>query len=152
MKTYEEVRAILSAIEASETLYAQITAEDIPSLKKLLKEDEAWLAARAIFALSRVDNPESTEVIMNAVKDKRSAVRVAIAHSANALKQPVATERILSALITDKDVGVRKFAIQSIPKTVSPELMEKIRSISQEDSHDYIKGISSEKIRSLKVR
>lgn len=152
MKSYEEVRAILSAIEANETMYSQITAEDIPSLKKLLKEDEAWLAARAIFALSRVDNPESNEVIFNSVKDKRSAVRVAIAHSANVLKQPAAIERILSALITDKDVGVRKFAIQSLPKTVSPELMEKVRSISQEDSHDYIKGISNEKIRSLKVR
>lgn len=152
MKTYEEVRAILSAIEASETLYSQITAEDIPSLKKLVKEDEAWLAARAIFALSRVDNPESNQIIFDSVKDERSAVRVAIAHSAGALKQPAATERILSALIMDKDVGVRKFAIQSIPKTVSPELMEKIRNISQEDSHDYIKGISNEKIRSLKVR
>ena len=49
MKSYEEVKNILSDIEPTGAMYEKLTIEDIPNLEKILKEPEPWLASRAVF-------------------------------------------------------------------------------------------------------
>jgi HEAT repeat protein len=77
--TVEELRAKLSAIEPTEAIYAELTPADVPDLERLLADPEDWMAARAIFALSRVGNDAPVGVLARAVTDGRVQVRVAVA-------------------------------------------------------------------------
>ena len=47
--TAAELRAKLSAIEPTESLYATLTPADVPALAELLADPEDWVAARAVF-------------------------------------------------------------------------------------------------------
>jgi len=149
MKTFQEVRNLLSTIEADEYTYSQITSEDIPNLQKLLKDSEAWMSARAIFALSRLKNQEAHALIEHATRDKRIEVRVAIAVASPLLPQAVA-EKALSMLLRDEDLGVKQWAINSIPENPSENLKTQLQAISQYDGNEYIKKISREKLSIIK--
>ena len=111
--TLDQLRRQLSAIEPNETTYAGLSSSEIPLLQQLLKDPEPWMPARAIFALSRIANDSAVGMIRKAIADPRPEVRVAIAASAANLAAKDSNV-ILSKILEDQDVGVRKFAVQSI--------------------------------------
>lgn len=145
MKKYEEIRTLLSVIEPQEEMYSSITVEDIPLLKKLLNEGETWLAARAIFALSRLNLPKSHAIIIQSLKDKRSEIRIAIAAVSNLLPNDI-NEKIYPKLLLDEDLGVKKFAIQSLPINIASKLLIALKKVSVNDNNEYIKKLSLDKI------
>jgi HEAT repeat protein len=149
MKTFQEVRSLLSVIESDEKMFSQITEEDIPSLKMLLKDSESWRSARAVFALSRLKHPEAHNLVKNAIKDKRNEVRVAIAVASTLLPIPIA-EQILNVLLKDKDMGVKEFAIDSISTNPSKKIKNQLQKLSLSDVSDYIKTISIDKLSKIK--
>jgi HEAT repeat protein len=149
MKTYQEIRSLLSEIEPDEKLYSHITNEDVPNLKMLLKESEAWLSARAIFALSHLENEEVYSIIDKATKDDRAAVRVAIAVASTLLPRSFA-DKILNILLDDKDPDVKHWAIHSIPVQTNDEIKTRLQKLSIHDSSDYIRSISLNKLANMK--
>jgi HEAT repeat protein len=111
--TRQEIVRILSDIEPTARTYEPLTDEDVPELRELLHHDEGWLAARVVYALGKVGSPEALNALEQAVSSDRSEVRVALAASAVALPRPQA-DSILRQLLMDEDIGVVKFAVESV--------------------------------------
>jgi len=145
MKTVEEIKAILSSIETNETMYSLLDQTDIPNVKRMMDEAEPWLAARAIFALSRLGGDESHNIILRAATDERSEVRIAVAASCEILPDAI-SDTVLNSLIEDSEPGVKKFAIKSITKTSETRLKEKLRAFSREETNEPLRRIAEEKI------
>ena len=85
--TFDQLRNQLSAIESDESTYAGIGASEVPLLEQLLRDDEVWMAARAVFALSRVPDARAVTLLSQAGADPRQAVRVAVAASVTKLRR-----------------------------------------------------------------
>ncbi len=149
MKTYEEVRTILSDIEPSDDMYSSLDTDDIPHLRQLLQENEPWLASRAVFALSRLPTRDADALLLQAARDQRSEVRVAAAVCSAQLPADV-SDQVLDSLIDDQDLGVRKFAVQSITAASSDAIKQKLRRISSADDNEFIKSIAAERLFNLR--
>ena len=130
--TIDLLRKQLSAIEPNEATYAEIGPSEITLLQQLLKDPEPWMSARAIFALSRIGDETAVATIRKAIADPRPEVRVAIAASAANLTAKD-SDIVLAEVLDDKDIGVRKFAVQSISVKNDPRILAKLQSIEAQD-------------------
>jgi HEAT repeat protein len=148
--TLTELRDKLSAIEPDESTFSDISSEEIPLLEQLLDDDEAWMAARSVFALSRLNNNDAFSVLTRASTSNRDEVRVAVAAAAVKLPTEVAS-RLLNVLLDDSDLGVKKFAIQSITRENAPILQTKLRSLVESDLSDYIQRNAQERMLELGI-
>jgi HEAT repeat protein len=147
--TVAELSARLSIIEPTEDMYAGITAADVPTLQQLIAQSEPWLAARGVFALSRVGTSEAVAVMANAVTDARTPVRVAVAAAAS--QRPIVLpDRILLHLLRDPDIGVRKFAPHAIKRENGPEPHELLNRLSIEDEVPVVRQNAAEALRRLR--
>lgn len=143
-----ELRQQLSAIEPDESTYEGISASEVDPLRELLEEDEAWLAARAAHALSRIDSDNANDALLSATESARPEVRVAVAASAGALP-PRVSDEILSRLLGDSEIGVRKFAIRSTSDRNSDAIRRRLGEIARTDADTALGQIAEEKARSV---
>ena len=148
--TLTELRDKLSAIEPDEATFSGISSEEIPLLEQLLDDDEAWMAARSVFALSRLNNNDAFSVLTKASTSNRDEVRVAVAAAALKLPTDVAS-RLLTVLLDDSDIGVKKFAIQSVTRENAPMLQTKLRSLVESDLSNYIQRNAQERMLELGI-
>jgi len=96
-----------------------------------------------------LENEEAFSIIDKSTTDERSAVRVAIAVASARLPQSLA-DKIIDVLLRDNDPGVRQWAINSITVHTSDKIKDQLRKLSLNDTNDYIKSISHEKLSILK--
>lgn len=143
-----QLRERLSAIEPDESLYEGIGPSEVPLLRELLADEEAWLAARAAHALSRIDSESAQEALVAASKSDRPEVRVAVAASASALP-PSVSDEVLAALIDDSNVGVRKFAIQSVSDNNSGMVRQKLTEVAMTEPHAPLRQSAELQARAL---
>ena len=148
--TLQQLRNQLSAIESDEGIYDGIGPSEIPLLEQLLQDNEAWMASRAVFALSRVPDIRAVTVLSRAAADPRPEVRVAVAASASILKPNDAND-ILLKLLTDAELGVRKFAVQSVSGTHNAGVHAKLRELATRDPAPLIRDIAKSKLRELNL-
>jgi len=141
VKTLDEVRTLLSDIEPTEATYAALDRDDIPHLVTLLNDQEAWMAARAVHALSRQDDTTAREALVQASRDVRTPVRIAVATAVPLLPTKLGST-LLDHLLDDEDVGVRKFALRSVPVEVASPVRTKIQRISKEDAYPEIRVLA----------
>ena len=80
-----ELRLRLSSIEGDPQMYVDLGPDEVPLLVELLNDEEAWMASRAVYALTRIATPEAVDAIDEASASPRGEVRVAVAASANLL-------------------------------------------------------------------
>ena len=149
-KTLEQLRDQLSAIEADDSIYDGIGPSEIPQLEQLLQDNEAWMASRAVFALSRLSDIRAATLLSRATADPRPEVRVAAAASVTNLKPNDAND-ILLTLLTDPDLGVRKFAVQSVAGTHNRAVHAKLRDLETQDPAPWIREIAKSKLRELRL-
>lgn len=141
MKTLHQVRTLLGDIEPTEQTFSPLDANDIAHLMTLLGDDEDWLAARAVHALSRIDDPRALAGIRRAAADPRGAVRVAVASALP--RMPVAfAERMADDLLDDKDASVRKFTLRAVPAAALPRLQAKIERMAQADASETVRALA----------
>jgi HEAT repeat protein len=148
--TLEQLRNQLSAIEPDEGIYDGIGPSDIPLLEQLLQEPEAWMASRAVFALSKVPDARAATVLSRAVADPRQEVRVSVAASVGNLS-PSLANGILLRLLADADLGVRKFAVQSVSEAHDAGVHAKLRDLENRDPAPPIREIAKDRLRELKL-
>jgi HEAT repeat protein len=140
----------LSAIEPKESTFAGISPSEIPLLEQLLQDTEAWMASRAVFALSRVPDMRAVTILSGAVADPRHEVRVSVAASVSNLRPSDANDILLN-LLADTDLGVRKFAVQTVSGTHDAAVHAKLRDIETRDSAPSIRDVAKERLRELKL-
>ena len=143
-KSMEELRDQLSDIEADESTYDNIGPDEVPLLQQLLNDDEAWLAARAAFALSRIDTPAARDALAVAARDQRPEVRVAVAVSAERLS-PSLADALLGDLLADPSPGVRKFAIRGVTERNSPTLRQRLQEVADTDEDPALRRLARER-------
>lgn len=148
MKSIRRIKSILSNIEASEGMYARLKEEDIPHLIQLMESAEPWLAARCVYALSRIGGDTANTTILSAANDERKEVRIAVASASKVLPDTVSNV-VLDSLIDDNDIGVRKFAIKSISSASNVRLIEKLHLLSQESTNETLKKIAEDRLHSI---
>jgi HEAT repeat protein len=146
--TMDELRMQLSAIESDESTYAGISTSEIPLLEELLQDKEAWMASRAIFALSRVPDAKAVTILSRAVADPRPEVRVAVAASLSKL-QPQDANNILLTLLSDTDLGVRKVAVKAVSGTNDAAVHAKLRDVQTRDPAPFIRDLAKMKVQEL---
>lgn len=148
MKTYEEVRSILSVIEPEEEMYLQLGPEDLPHLQRMLHEPEPWRAARAIHAASRLGSVAAHALVSGAAGDSRREVRAAVAMASQWLA-PEAGNAVLEKLLDDADLSIKKLAIKSVNRNASPGLLAKLKAVSEVAGNDHLKGLAGEQLRAI---
>ena len=148
MMTMAELRRQLSDIEPDESTYANIGPDDVPNLEALLNDEEAWMAARAAYALPRIDTPEARTALIQAAANPREEVRVALA-SAAPLLPPDTSDVVLERLLDDPDVGVRKFAIQSVSEQNSAPLRARVQEMATAESDPVLRSLAGQQASTL---
>jgi HEAT repeat protein len=143
-KSLNELRMQLSAIEPDEHTLEGIGPDEVSALITLLDDQEAWLAARAVHALSRIDSDNARAAVVSAATSPRSEVRVAAATTAAELPGAVSDD-VLARLLDDPDVGVRKFAVRSVSNRNSVAVRQKIQSIASSETNRRIRLAAEQK-------
>lgn len=145
--TMEEIRSRLSSIEGEAQMYVDFGPDEVPLLVELLDDEEAWMASRAVYALTRVDSPEALAAVEEAADSDREEVRLAVAVSAKILPTEAA-DRILSKLLQDRELGVRKFAIDSVKPDSDERVREMVKEMTQAND-EIIRGRARARERDL---
>lgn len=148
--TLEQLRDQLGAIEPDDSIYGEIGSSEIPLLEQLLQDQEAWMSSRAIFALSKVPDTRAVTILSRAAVDPRQEVRVAVAASVGNLRPSDAND-ILIQLLDDTNLGVRKFAVQSVSETHDASVHEKLRDLGIQDPASPIRAIAQDRLRELRL-
>jgi hypothetical protein len=143
-----QLREQLSAIEPDESTYEGIGASEVDLLRQLLDDDEPWLAARAAHALSRLKFQPAYDALLAAADSSRPEVRIAVAASAGALP-PNVSDEVLSRLLDDPEIGVRKFAISSASERNSDAIRGRLEEVAGTDVNPSLRQIAEEKARSI---
>jgi HEAT repeat protein len=146
--TMDELRAQLSSIEPDESTYAGIGAEEVGMLRELLDDDEAWLAARAVHALSRIDDPAARDALAEAAGKPRMEVRVAVATSSSHMPAET-SDQVLASLLADDHGAVRKWAINAVSERNSAAVREQVTALAANEPDDRLRRLADEKARAV---
>ena len=146
-KSPSELRNQLSTIESDDATYEGLGRDDVASLTSLLEDDEGWLAARAVHALSRIDDPQAHQAILAAASMPRLEVRVAAATGAGNLP-PELSDGVLLGLLEDPEPAVRKFAVRSVSPRNGAAVRSRVHELADAEPNSRIKDMAEEKSRS----
>lgn len=147
--TVAELRAKLSLIEAEESMYAGMTPSDVSALEQLLADSEDWMAARAVFALSRIGSHEAIAVLARMVTDRRQQVRLAVA-AAVGQRPIVLPDPAVISLLRDEDAGVRQFATFAVKPENGREARSLLSRLASHDAMSFVKENAMEALRKLR--
>ncbi len=111
--TMVQVKNILTRDEPNYMEAAQLGAEAIPHLKQLLQEEDTLLASKATYLASMINSDQSADVVKEASASEHVEVRAAAAAATRNLPQSPNMD-VLSSLLDDGDVSVRKVTLKSI--------------------------------------
>ena len=147
-KSVAELRAQLSDIEASERMYEGIGPSDVDALTRMVLEEEDWLAARAVHALSRIDSSEARQAVAAAAESPRMEVRVAAAASAAVLPARD-SDTVLAKLLDDPQSAVRKFAVKSTSRRNAKAIRERVSDMASSEKSAGLRRVAEEKAKSV---
>ena len=129
----EQVIAYLRPDEPAYTEAAARLGQDaLPHLTALARQSDQHIAAAAAYLAGLIGSEKAAEAVSAAMAHSNPAVRVAAAAAAQHLPPPAA-ETVLSQALRDKDTGVRRVALDSIPARASTALRAVVEQASLHD-------------------
>ena len=131
----KDVRAALDPEEPNYEKAAQLGAEALPHLKKLISSGDTMLASKATYLASLIKGAKSTDIVAAAAQSDDPAVRVAAAAAASNLTAAGASP-ILEELVGDSDPGVRRVARTSVPTRPTAALTAKLEDLGDDGEGD----------------
>jgi HEAT repeat protein len=140
--TLKQVRQVLLPEEPNYAAAARLGPELLPHLRTLISGADAMLASKAAYLAGLIDDDRAVEVLSDAASSPSPLVRVAAASGVRNLRRPAAS-RVLMALLSDRDIGVRKFAINSASTRSNAALLAKISDLSRRDPAPVIRSVAS---------
>jgi len=142
-KTLSELREQLSAIEPDESTYEGIGPAEVELLQSLLDDEQDWLAARAVHALSRIDAENARRAVVSAAESPKMEVRVAAAASADLLPAALSDD-VLFRLLDDSEAAVRKFAIKAMSNRNSEAVRRRLAEIADSDADARLRRVAQQ--------
>jgi hypothetical protein len=145
-----EVEAALRPIEPNYRALAKLGLTIVPTLDQLIKSGDPLIAPRAVWAAAALaaetkDENEVgaiTNLIDHSSRSKDVVVRVAAAGATHALPSQ-AGGRISARLLGDRDVGVRKSALEGVPTALSPALVAKLEQVAAHDKVPELRAMAT---------
>lgn len=147
-RTMSELLRQLRMIEPNERMFDGIGRAEVGLLRRILDEEEPWLAARAVYALSRIDSDDARQGIRAAKGDSRIEVRSAAAAIANSVP-PELSDELLASLLEDVDIGVRKIALRSVSQQNSGKVRQRIEVMVARERNPRLKEMAVERVRTV---
>jgi HEAT repeat protein len=144
MADLDEIRRAIDKDELDYPALATELGEDaLPALDALVAEDEPRIASKAAYLAALISGPTSDQVVGLASRSRHEVVRVA---AASALAQLPADRAVGIAgdLLSDPDVGVRARAARSAVALGDPALLERVRTMADEDSAPALRELASD--------
>jgi hypothetical protein len=145
---------VLEAIYPEEPSYvqaAELGPDALPLLDRIAQGDDPMLASKAVYLAGSIGGGESLEILKKAVKSREVTIRIAAA-AATALYQPQQSKEILSSLLRDKDINVRKVALQSVIQLKIDALSNQVQELSDRDPEEFIRNLANETRAALQRR
>jgi len=145
-----QIRKLIDLDEPDyEALAKQLGPAAIPQLQTIVKGSDPMLASKATYLVSLIPDGRSADVLTVAAKSPHATVRVAAASAARNLQQTEKITEMMSELLKDPDLGVRKVSLRSIE--VRPEIgpKEMVMKLATNDPDDSIRDIASQLINHL---
>jgi HEAT repeat protein len=147
--TLEQVRAVLMPEEPNYERAARLGTEALPHLKTLIREGDQMLASKAAYLAGLINDDDSADVLKEAARSEHPAVRVAAAAGARHLNVAASSE-VISALLDDQDIGVRKVALKSIPPGAMAGLRQKVEALKKSDPEPKIRTLSGQVLEKMR--
>lgn len=147
--TMEQVRAALDPEEPDYAKAATLGPGVLPHLEKLIARNDPHLASKAASLAGMIGDERAGAVLMKAAKHKDVRVRIAAAHSAQHLP-PAAASLVLTPLLADKDIGVQKVALKSVPRAGTPQLRAKVETLTKRQANPAIVALSKQVLNRLR--
>jgi hypothetical protein len=127
----QDVRRVLDPEEPDYAAVAQLGTDSLPHLRTLVQGDDPMLASKSAYAASLLEGDQGQDVILTAARSDDPVLRVAAACAASNLPAASAAD-VLGGLAGDRDAGVRKVALSSVPPDTSDELVSRFRDAATE--------------------
>jgi len=127
-----------------EPLYSELATNGpdlLPYLKAFVQEDQPALVARAVCAAGRVDDPESLAILKLAGGHREPAVRLAVAAAASGLASQSIAD-VIGSLLSDPDIGVRKWSLRTLSDVKPPGLAGKVQEALQHETNPTLRQMA----------
>lgn len=135
---------VFDAVLPDEPDYAEAAGlgpEALPHLRKIIEGDDPGMAAKAADLVGFIAGPRSPEILLVAARASDPVIRIAAASAARRIDAG-AREDLLLALLDDPDLGVRKFALKAVPRTLSPAVRSKVSALSRTEGNPVLRDLS----------
>lgn len=147
--TMEEVRAELERDEPNYARAAGLGPDALPHVEELARSDDTMLATKAVYLAGLIQDDRAAKLLAEAAEAEEPRVRVAAAAAARNADAESASG-VLSSLVTDDDLGVRKVALKSVPSDATQELRRAVEEVAaQEDADETTRRLAQEALRRI---
>ena len=127
-----QLQRLLASDEPDYEALARFGAKILPQLLQLVAGQDEYVAANAASLAGMIDHDQAITVLERGVRSRSAEVRSAAAGALRHVKRPKASA-LISALLNDRDKGVRKFAIKAAATSSNPALIARVRSLGERD-------------------
>lgn len=149
--TREELVRLINLDEPDyPSIVRQLTKDDIPLLTQLAQDPNPGLATKAISCLGLMGDEAAVAGLQGAVAHPDPVYRIAAAHALRNVPASATGVRLLSKLLDDQDVGVRKFALKSVDLGNISSLKEQVRQVNLREQNEGLKTMSQSILQKLR--
>lgn len=122
---------------------ANLGAESLPYLLKLIKKGGARLAPRAVYTASLINDEKVSELLSEGTNSSIVDVRVAVAAAIRNRPQLEDTNT-MRILLNDTDVGVRKVTLKSIAESDLQNhiINSELKRMVETESNAYVRSLA----------
>ncbi len=135
--TSEQVLASLYPDEPDYDQAAKFGPDALPFLALIVQGHDPMLASKAAYLAGLIGGPLALGVLNRAVESPHVTVRVAAA-AATGLFISTEVQTILSSLLGDSDMNVRRIALEVVAQLDVVDLSDQVEGLALRDTEPYI--------------
>ena len=142
--TLDQVMELLDGVEPEYEQAQELGPGIAPLLEALIEGEHApTFAPRAIYLAGLIGGDEAARIVYKAIRSPNREYRLQAAATARNLP-PKSASPVLHEALGDRDLSVRKFALDSIGSlpTLPSELAERIGTMAQSDDAALLRDMS----------
>jgi len=149
--TLDQIYQLLESEEPNAKAVAQLGPQILPHLQTLIAGPDAEFAVKAAYVATMINDDRAVELLKEAARHPSPLVRVAVANGLRNMTRPGAAGVIL-ALLDDRDIGVRKFAIKASAASNNSTLLAKLDNLSRSDPSPALRTLASKAVGEVRGR
>lgn len=149
MRYTKEASRIITLLSSDDpdfsSIVRQLSDEDCSNLNQLVKRSAPRIATKAVICLGRLGSEKSLEGISFAAKSRNPVLRLTAAQALSQMKnikQLPGAIQLINELLSDEDIGVRKFAVRAIAQSKIPHFKKKIAQMRSDEPNEHVRKLA----------